>query len=123
MIERNEAVTVNLVSLALDAASLRHRAIAANIANAGNADYHAVRVSFEDQLETARRDLAGRGAVRPASLSGVAPTMLSAPEAGGVALDLETANLAQNTLQYQALLKGLSKYMSIVSAAINEGKR
>ncbi|MFC4161853.1 hypothetical protein [Chitinimonas lacunae] len=123
MIERNEAVTVSLVRLALDAASLRHQAIATNIANAGNAEHRPLRVSFEEQLDAARRELNSRGRVGTGSLSGVTPRLIGDAAPGERPLDLETANMAQNTMQYQALLKGLSKYMSIVSAAINEGKR
>jgi flagellar basal-body rod protein FlgB len=44
-------------------------------------------------------------------------------EEGRQSLDLQVADMARNVVQYQALLKGWSKRMSILSAAINEGKR
>ena len=47
------------------------------------------------------------------------------PRAGSAAVmvDMEMVRLAQNTVQYQALLKGLSTRMSILATAISEGRR
>jgi flagellar basal-body rod protein FlgB len=44
-----------------------------------------------------------------------------APES--VRLDGEVAALAQNTVQYQALIKGLNKHFSILASAASDGKR
>lgn len=127
MVTSLDSITVGMARLALDAASLRHQAIANNIANAGTAGYAPARVDFESQLDAARAALRQGGTVTPAMLQGVAPVLrrdLPSADAGrGAALDMEVASLAQNTVQYQALLKALSKHMSILSAAVAEGKR
>ena len=122
-----DSITVSMARLALDAASLRHQAIANNIANANTAGYAPVRVDFESQMDAVRATLQQGGTVTPSMLHGVAPVLRrDAPAADatqGAALDMEIASLAQNTVQYQALLKALSKQMSILSAAVAEGKR
>ena len=119
-----EAVTASLMKLALDGAALRHQAIAANIANATTRGYAPVRVEFEQQLVEARERLeAGEGtAVVEAAFAAAAEA--KADEGGAaVAVDLEVAQLAQNVVQYQALTRAMSKRMSILAMAINEGKR
>lgn len=122
-----ESNTSALLSLALDAAGMRQQAIAQNIANANTPGYQRVTVSFESRLAAlvegsnrpgAAPSLAGLGDYRPAF------EYAEASEQGsGVALDMEMAQLSQNTLHHQALLKALNKHMSLVGIAINEGKR
>jgi flagellar basal-body rod protein FlgB len=124
----SDPVTKALLVKALDAAALRHQAIAANIANANSVDYRPLRVNFEEQLGFARRALSqGANALTAADVASVRPFLEQepAPKAGkaAVMIDLEMVKLAQNTLQYQALLKGLGHHAAMVSTAINEGKR
>ena len=125
MLNGIEALTTKALSLALDAASLRQQAIAANIANAGTPGYSPLKVDFESQLETARRGLQTNGSVDSFALSQVRPVMFaeSAQEPEAVRLDTEMAALAENSVQYQALLKGLSRQFSILSAAVSDGKK
>ena len=114
----NDSV-LTLVRLALDAASLRHQAIANNIANANSPLYTPLKVNFEEQLGFARDGLGAAGV--PAH---VKPFI--EPEAGaapGVRLDMEMVKLAQNTIHYQSLLKALDKRGAILAAAISEGRR
>ena len=115
-----------LLSLALDAAGMRQQAIAQNIANANTPGYQRVSVSFENRLN-ALRDGAGNLATPSlASLSDLRPTFAFADanaQGSGVALDQEMAQLSQNTLHHQALLKALDKHLSLMGIAINEGKR
>lgn len=127
MFGSTEAVTMNLTTLALDAASMRHLALANNIANANTAGYAPASVNFEQQLGAARAALAEGRPLQTSMLRGVQPVLLrSAPAAEPdrtAALDAEVAAMAENTVHYQALLKGLNKHLSILSAAISEGKR
>ena len=123
-----DQVTMTLVVRALDAAALRHQALAGNIANANSVDYRPLRVNFEEQLGFARQALArGANSLTAADLSSVRPFVEQAPApiAGeaAVMIDQEMVRLAQNTVQYQALVKGLNHRISILSAAINEGRR
>jgi flagellar basal-body rod protein FlgB len=121
-------VTPALLLKALDAASLRHQAIASNIANANSVDYRPLSVNFEEQLGFARAALAaGHSTLTPGDVAGVRATLeqgpAPAPGTAAVLLDMEMVKLSQNTLQYQALLKGLTHRAGLVSIAINEGKR
>ena len=122
-----ESLTTATVSMALDAASLRQQVIAANIANAGRPDFEAQRVSFEATLSGLQHP-SSAGSSAPASPAFALRAQLS-PDLGSdgvphaVALDSEVGALAQNTLHYQALVRGLSKYMSVMASAVSEGKR
>ena len=123
-------VTAQLVSLALDASVLRHQAIANNIANSNNPGYAPIKVSFEDQLSSAIEAVKdGRGeALLTSHLENIKPYLVEddrAESAGNskILLDMEMAKLAQNVVHYQALIKGMTKNMSIVSSAINGGRR
>jgi flagellar basal-body rod protein FlgB len=125
MSNSTEAVTSTLMKLALDGAALRHQAIAANIANASSPGHVPVRVDFEQQLRQAKEQLDAGEA--PASVAGdLGASIESEPTSGTsamVAVDQQVAQLAQNVVHYEALLKGFGKRMAILSAAINEGKR
>jgi flagellar basal-body rod protein FlgB len=128
MITEISGATTEAVKLALDAAGLRHQAIANNIANANTADYVPVRVNFEEQLSSFRRLLDGSDAEVKNSLQGVKAFIEQEPAAAGhgsanVMLDMEVVKLSQNVVHYQTLLRALSKQMSIISAAVNEGRR
>jgi len=124
---QTEAVTLGMLRTALDAASMRHQAIANNIANVNTAGYRPASVDFEQQMDTLRETLAQGGVVTPDMLSGIHPVLQrAAPLADAdrtALLDTEVANMTQNTVQYEALLKALGKHMSILSSAIAEGKR
>ena len=118
-----EAITSAVMKLALDGAALRHQALASNIANAQTPGYAPLKVSFEGELGRARERLAA-GENPSAVLADALPQMTAEqPGAGALPLDMQVAELAQNVVQYQALLKGWSKRMAILSVAINEGKR
>jgi flagellar basal-body rod protein FlgB len=113
---------VALVRLALDAASLRHQVIANNIANANTPGFVPSKVNFEQQLAFAR---GASGSAMPASLPTSVRPFIEA-DAGAdarVMLDMEMVKLAQNTVQYQSLLKALDKRGAILSTAITEGRR
>jgi len=128
MTEGLEAITVTALGLALDAASLRQRAAAANIANASTEGYLPVRVSFESQLDEARAALETRGRLDTDALSGVRPALevVTRDESGlspKVMLDLEVAGMSSNAAHYQALVKGLSMHYAVLSAAVSDGKK
>ncbi|MCT8175467.1 MULTISPECIES: flagellar basal body rod protein FlgB [unclassified Variovorax] len=127
MIDGIEAVTRSALALALDAASLRQQAIATNIANANVIDYVPQRVSFEAQLLDARRGMAQTGRLDTFALSQVRPHIEPAVDADGtpqpVQLDVEAAEMARNAVHYQALVKGLSRHLSILSMAAGDGRK
>ena len=122
-----ESLTTALVSTALDAASLRQQVIATNIANAGRTDYAAQRVSFEATFAAVSQDSHGvaQGSQRtPFDLHmRVEPDRLADGSARPIQLDAEVGSLAQNSMHYQALVRGLSKYLSLMATAVSDGKR
>ena len=121
--------TSQLVSLALDAAMARHAAIAANLANADTPRYQPLMARF-DQLVT---ELQGRvtdrtqdGEIirdaRSMQESLQSRPLVADPSAPQVELDMQMAELAKNTLQYQALLTAQGKLMGLAELVISEGK-
>ncbi|MGE4240214.1 flagellar basal body rod protein FlgB [Ramlibacter sp.] len=122
-----ESITTSVLGLALDAAAMRQQAIAANIANASVPGYAPSAVSFDDQLEDARRALQGIGRLDAASLQGVQPALRTLASPNGeplaVQLDGEAAQLAQNSVHFQALLKGLAKHYALLSTAVGDGRK
>jgi flagellar basal-body rod protein FlgB len=127
MIHGTEAITTAALTKALDVASLRHQTIAANIANAHTQGYVPQRVSFDAHWEQAHRTLQQGGSLDANILAGLTVRITPMLDAGGqpmeVRLDAEVANLASNNLQYQALVKGLSRHLSLLMSAASDGKK
>lgn len=127
MLNGIEAITQKTLGLALEAASLRQKAIAANIANLHTEGYAPLQVDFDAQLEAARRALYTRGSIDTHALATVQPLLTFAPDVAGqraeVRLDEQMAALADNAVQYQTLLKGLARQYAIYSIAVNDGKK
>lgn len=122
-----EALTTSALSAALDAASRRHAAIAANLANASTEGYVPVRLSFGEELQEARALLREQGSLDRASLDAlrgtVEPLLDAAGQPGRVQLDLEMTELARNAVQFQALTQGLSRHLGMLALAVADGRR
>jgi flagellar basal-body rod protein FlgB len=120
-------ITSATLALALDAAALRQQAIASNVANVDTPGYVPLAVSFEEQLEQARRTLQSGRPLDMSELEGVRPALQPMRGAGGVPaavrLDIEAAKLSENSVHFQALLKGLSRYYGVLSSAVSDGKK
>ena len=130
MMYATESITTASLSLALDTAALQHRAIAYNIANAGVEGFQPLRLQFSEHLANARNELEQGRKLTEKTLADLAEPMseLGFSETSGspfdrVQLDSEVAKMAQNAVQYQALLRGLSRHLSILSTAVSDGKR
>ena len=111
------SAVLQVVSLALDAASLRQQAIAANIANAGDASYLRRGVSFEARL----RELSASSALSGASIASLQPHLVI--DNSKAALDQDVAAMAGNTLHFQALLKALNAELELMGLAASDGRR
>lgn len=122
-----EAMTTSALSAALDAASRRHAAIAANLANANTEGYLPVRFTFGAQLEEARALLRDQGTLDRASLDALRgslePLLDGAGQPGKVQLDLEMTELARNAVQFQALAQGLSRHLGVLALAAADGRK
>lgn len=116
------ATTTTLLSLALDATTLRQQALAHNIANANTPGFRALSVSFEDRMQSERAALAASREPLHRLPQMVTPLLVQSADEG-VALDQQVAQLSQNALHHQVLLKALNKHFALLGTAINEGKR
>lgn len=130
MTETIGGITVQLVGLALDAAYLKHAAIANNIANVNSTGYVRKTVNFESQLNSIAASLSpgSRSPITPAQIAAVNPfiedVVATDPSSiPNINIDEEMSELARNTVHYQALLRGLGQKMFIESIAINEGRK
>lgn len=127
MITGADKVTKELVKLALDAASMRHNAIANNLANIHSADYVPLRVSFEEQLHALRHAVDSKTPLTQEALAAIRPFVEQESDlpAGSAAsmIDREMLKLSQNNVHYQALLKAIAKRGAIMSLVVNEGRK
>lgn len=127
MINGTEAITSAALATALDVASLRHQAIASNIANAHTVGYVPQQVGFDAHWEQAQRVLREGGTLDAAAVASLGVQLRPVLDTNGqpaeVRLDAEVAALASNNLQYQALVKGLSRHMSLLMSAASDGKK
>lgn len=122
-------VTSHLVSLALDAALVRHEVIANNIANYQTPGYQAKRLSFESFLNDMRSRLQNHDdeafisrldRVREYLEEG---SMTTVAQNEAVELDKEMVQLTENALRYQAILKAAAKQGELLLSAINGGRQ
>ncbi|MDB5858707.1 MAG: flagellar basal body protein [Ramlibacter sp.] len=127
MIPSLESLTTATLSKAMEAASLRQQAIAANVANVNSAGYAPLRLAFESRLAEARNSLHERGSVEPRDLEALRPALEpDVDDAGAPAplqLDLQMADMARNAVHYQALAQGLSRHFALLSAAAGDGRK
>ncbi|MCU0703621.1 MAG: flagellar basal body protein [Fimbriiglobus sp.] len=108
---------LDLLSRVMDAAALRQRVIAQNVANVNTPGYRRLTVEFEDELGKA---LAAPGGT-PA---GVSPKVVVADlndrvDENTVDLDREMGDLNKNTLLYQAAAQIAASRMASLRAAVS----
>ena len=118
----NDLSVVTLQKM-LDAASLRHRVIANNVANANTPGYQRREVSFSEQLAKAAStgDLAALRTARPTVVRSDAPALRS--DGNNVSLERELADLMKNTLLYNTCTHLLSLRLASYKAAISGDSR
>jgi flagellar basal-body rod protein FlgB len=111
----------------LDAAAVRHKVIANNIANVETPGYKRSEVLFEDHLkqvlEGADRRLVKR---RVRELEPVVTTDTlspSRPDGNNVSIDREMADLAKNSLRYEAAVQILNLKNAMIRTVLTEGRR
>jgi len=113
---------IDLLARVLDAASLRHRVIANNVANVNTPNYTRLTVAFEDDLGRALARGEGPAAVRPHVVPADAghPRSGSADRADGntVDIDREMAHLTQNGLLFAAASQILATRLGALRSAI-----
>ena len=98
--------TIQIISLALDAALMRQTAIAANIANTNTKGYQAIQVDFESQLHNIGED----------HLNDIKPVYQVSDAFASI--DDQMALSVKNATQYRALIKGLNHKLAIMKLAV-----
>lgn len=99
----NSDTTVQLVSLALDAALMRQTAIANNIANTNTQGFKTIKVNFEQQLNENE-------------LTSSKPFYQESETHSPI--DEQMALNVQNITHYRALIKGLNQKFAIMKLAL-----
>lgn len=121
---------------ALDAAWMRNEVISNNIANVNTPGYKKSYVSFEDQLSSAVSEFSigslsknpkflpiGNDARNIPAPAVIQESFTSVRQDGNnVDIDSEMADLAKNTIKYNALITQISKQFGNIRTAINEGR-
>jgi flagellar basal-body rod protein FlgB len=102
----NDVGTIEFISKALDAAIMRHTAIANNIAQANTEGYRTIRVHFEEQLQQlGENDI---NAINPYYEQTETP----------VSIDTQIAQGIQNNTQFRALIKGINHKFALMALAL-----
>lgn len=125
---------ISVLEKALSASSLRNKVISNNIANVNTPDFKKSEVSFEEQLEGAMNNSKISVAKTherhfPIKLHSIEPSINTITttslrsDGNNVDIDVEMANLAKNSIYYDAVAQQISKYFAGIKSAINEGKR
>jgi len=113
-----QSLTSVIIESALDGLSVRHMAIASNIANAHSESYRPMQVEFESQLEGMRSS-----GMLDTSKSFTPQVSYGAAELGGThAVDINMVLLNQNTLKYQSLIKGMNHYLGMMNSVLKDGR-
>lgn len=106
------AYGIGLLQQAMNAASLRHRVIANNLANVNTPGYRALEVQFEDELAKHLKD-------PKAAVPTVAEADLPERADGNtVDLDRELGAMNKNSLLYQAASQVLATRIAALRSAI-----
>ena len=104
--------TLGAISRALDVDEIRQQVHAHNVANAGVTGFTAKTPVFSAQLASASEAL------------GPSESIVSIRDTGQpVELTAELADMSQNAVHYQSLVKLLNRHYAIASMVLNDGKR
>ena len=110
---------VNILEKGLDASALKSDCIAGNIANVDTVGYKAKSVDFEsvfrDSLDT------GSFSAAQATITENRHTSIRM-DGNNVDIDAEMAELAKNSVLYEALTYSVSKELGRIKLVINEGR-
>jgi flagellar basal-body rod protein FlgB len=117
----NADPVIALLSRALDAAALRQTVHATNVANVNTEDYHRLEVIYsaeQQRLNAAGPALDAQEALQWAQAE---PEVVESAEAT-VRLDQEMAQMAENSVRYQALLGAIERTIGMLRTAARDGR-
>jgi len=125
---------VTVLEQALSASSLRQKVISNNISNVNTPGYKKSEVLFENMLQNAMtsdkmpmlqtnsRHLPLQHAAMPTAKVNVIGNTSIRTDGNNVDIDVEMADLAKNSIYYNAIAQQLSSYFSGIKSAIKEGR-
>jgi flagellar basal-body rod protein FlgB len=102
---------------AISGAAMRQSALAANIANANTPNYKPRDVDFHSALQVAFAS-GKRESVAGATFAQTTQNDVMRPDGGGVDVDVESAKMAENGLEYQALVQVARGRLDIIESAM-----
>lgn len=116
--------SINALQTGLNACMLRNQVVSNNIANADTPNFKASNVEFEEYVNAAMDDQdlvkkIGSGEISAQVVTDTDTTMRS--DGNNVDVENEMTRLAENNIQYYALLKKLNSEFSQLRTAITEG--
>jgi flagellar basal-body rod protein FlgB len=103
---------------AISGAAARQTALASNIANANTPGFKPKDVDFHSALQAAFASDDPTKAVAGAGFAETTQTDVMRPDGSGVDVDVESAKMAQNGLEYQALIQVARGRIDILQSAI-----
>lgn len=127
----------NLLEKALDAAWMKNEVIANNIANVNTPGFKKSNVRFEDQMASAASEFQIGSMQKDSKFLPIGNDIrsISSPEitqesftsgrkdGNNVDVDVEMAELAKNTIKFNAIISQISRQFNSIRTAINEGRR
>jgi flagellar basal-body rod protein FlgB len=136
MLNKIEGKTA-VLEKALDAAWMRNEVISNNIANVNTPGFKKSFVSFEDQMASAASMFQIGSTQKDSKFLPIGNDIRSIPapevmqmsftsvrkDGNNVDVDVEMAELAKNTIKYNALISQISRQFNSIKTAINEGRR
>lgn len=126
---------VSVLEQALSASSLRHKVISNNIANVNTPGYKKSDIDFAASLQAAldnnrlaltttnRQHIAlpRQRDVQPKIITNTTSSLRN--DGNNVDIDGEMANMAENTIYYEAVAQQINRYFANIRSVINEGRR
>jgi flagellar basal-body rod protein FlgB len=114
--------TSQLLDQMIQGTALRHRVLAANLANAETPGYQAQEVTFSNVLDEAQRRGPADAAPTPAIKATAGNDVETAARRDGntVDLDRQMVKLAQNTQWHNAMLQILASRLATMKTAIRD---
>jgi flagellar basal-body rod protein FlgB len=103
---------------AMAGAAARQTALSSNIANANTPGFKPTDVDFHSALQAAFGSDDPSKAVASAGYSQTTQTDVMRPDGSGVDVDVESAKMAQNGLEYQTLIQVARGRIDILQSAI-----
>lgn len=110
------AFGIDVLGRIMDAAALRHKVIAQNVANVNTPGYRRLAVEFEDELARALGTPGGASRVTPKVVVADGPERV---DGNTVDMDREMSDLSKNGLLYQAAAQIVASRMAALRSAVS----